>query len=595
MENRHLARMIQSKGKELKDNTALKWKVNGIWEQMTYGQFADRILKVGSRMREMGVQQGDKVAIYSDNMPQWAISDLAILSLGAVSVPIYATNTSDQSRYIIEDSGSKVVFIGSGFQHDAVKKYMKELDLTVISYQKFNDTTHFDSLWDWEDNEGKIDLIRKGMEGFKSTDLATIIYTSGTTGEPKGVMLDHSNLFHQVDTVETYFDVGPEDRSLCFLPLSHVFERAWSYFVFYSGAVNHYMDDHKLVREYMEEVKPTVMVSVPRLFEKIYSTVNERLRKASPVKKAMFSWSMKVGRKFNTLKTEGKEPGGLLKFKYKIADKLVLSKLRAIIGGDKKFFASGGAPLLKEIGEFFLATGVLICEGYGLTETSPIISFNRPTDIRFGTVGKTAPFVEVRIGDEGEIQVKGPNVMKGYYNKPDLTDEVFIDGWFRTGDVGAYDDDGFLKITDRIKDLIITSTGKNIATQKIELVIGKDHYIEQVLAIGNNRSYLTALVVPYFEALEEYAKEKGINFSSREMLLKKKEIIDFYNKRMELVQKELANFEKVKQFTLLPEEFTQAGGEITPTLKNKRKVIMKKYDELIEGMYSDHEVVGSAI
>ncbi len=428
--------------------------------------------------------------------------------------------------------------------------------------------------------------MKKELSGFGSEELATIIYTSGTTGEPKGAMLTHSNLFHQIDTVDAYFDVGPEDRSLCFLPLSHVFERSWSYYIFHSGAVNHYMDDHKLVREYMEEVKPTVMVSVPRLFEKIYSGANEKLRKASPIKKVMFRWSMGVGRDYNNMRTEGKEPGSILSLKYKLADKLVLSKLRAIVGGDKKFFACGGAPLLKEIGEFFLSAGVLVCEGYGLTETSPIISFNRPTDIRFGTVGKTAPLVEVKLGKDDEILVKGPNVMKGYWNRPDLTEEAFYDGWFRTGDVGQFDDKGFLKITDRIKDIIITSNGKNIARQRVELTIGKDHYIEQILAVGNNRQFISALVVPYFEALEEYAKEKGIAFTSRDMLVKKKEIIDFYNKRIEAVQKDLAHFEQIKKFTLLSEEFSQAAGEITPTLKNKRRVIMERYGDLIEKMYS---------
>jgi long-chain acyl-CoA synthetase len=272
--------------------------------------------------------------------------------------------------------------------------------------------------------------------------------------------------------------------------------------------------------------------------------------------------------------------------KYRIADRLVLSKIRGIIGGDKKFFASGGAPLHKEIGEFFHAAGVLVCEGYGLTETSPIISFNRPTDIKFGTVGKTAPHVEVRLGENNEIQVRGPNVMKGYFNKPELTEEAFIDGWFRTGDVGEFDEEGFLKITDRIKDIIITSTGKNIARQRVELTIGKDHYIDQILTIGNNRSYLSALIVPYFEALEQYAKDKKINFTSRDMLIRKKEIVDFYKERIDIVQEELANYERIKKFTLLPQEFSQASGEITPTLKNKRKVIMERYSDLIEEMYN---------
>lgn len=585
--------MILTKGDELPDQAAMKWKVDGTWRTLTYGELSDRILKVAFKLKGLGVRKGDKVAIFSDNKPEWAISDLSILTLGGTSVPIYATSTSEQARYILEDSGSKVIMIGSKRQYDDVLPFMKKMGLTVISFERSPSpgTTPFKDLWNWKGDEKALSGIRKELSSFGSDDLCTIIYTSGTTGEPKGVMLTHSNLFHQVDAVDTYFDVGVEDRSLCFLPLSHVFERAWSYFVFYSGAVNHYMDDPKLVREYMEEVQPTVMVSVPRLFEKIYSTANEKLRKASPLKKAIFKWSMGVGHKFNTLRTQSKVPGSFLSFKYRIADRLVLSKLRNVIGGEKKFFASGGAPLLAEIGEFFLSAGVVVCEGYGLTETSPIISMNRPTDIRFGTVGKMAPKVEVKLGKDKEILVKGPNVMRGYYNKPELTKETFIDGWFRTGDVGEFDEDGFLKITDRIKEIIITSTGKNIARQRVELVIGKDHYIEQILAIGNNRNYLSALVVPYFEALEEYAKEKGISFSSREALVKKQEIIDFYHERIQVVQKELASFEKIKKFTLLSEEFSQAANEITPTMKNKRRVIMERYGDLVEKMYSEPEKI----
>jgi long-chain acyl-CoA synthetase len=574
MENRHLARMILSKGEEFPDQPALKWKEEGSWKTLTYDELSDRILKTASALEEMGISKGDRVAIFSANDPKWVISDFAILTLGAITVPIYATNTADQAAYIIEDSGCKVVMVGDREQFTGIHNHPGFEELKIISYEwePIPESTRFEDLLEREMDPEQSNRIKKRVATFDTEDLATIIYTSGTTGEPKGAMLTHSNFYHQVDTVNTYFEVGPEDRSLCFLPLSHVFERAWSYFVFHQGAVNHYMEDHTLVRDYMEEVEPTVMVSVPRLFEKIYSTANEKLRKASFLKKIMFRWSMKVGKKFNTLKTEGRKPGPVLSARYRIADKLVLSKLRAIVGGDKKFFASGGAPLLKEIGEFFLSAGVLVCEGYGLTETSPIISFNRPTDIRFGTVGKTAPGVEIRFGDDNEIQVKGPNVMKGYWKKPELTEEAFIGGWFKTGDVGDLDENGFLRITDRLKDIIITSNGKNIARQRVEMVIGKDHYIEQILAIGNNRNFLSALVVPYYEALEEYAKEKGIPFTSREMLIKKKEIISFYNRRIEAVQKDLAHFEKIKKFTLLPEEFSQAAGEITPTLKNKRRL-----------------------
>ena len=592
MEDRHLARMVLGKGKEIPDGPALLFKEAGAWKTITYGEFSERILRTAAFLKDMGISRGDRVAIFSANMPEWSIADLSILAIGAVSVPIYATNTSDQAQYIIEDSNSKMVMVGSKEHHDKVSSYAKDKGIKLVSFRDIDEegTILFRSLWEKEARPQVLSSIEKDLSGFPSSDIATIIYTSGTTGEPKGVVLTHSNLFHQIDSVDEYFDVGPQDRSLCFLPLSHVFERAWTYFIFHAGAQNHYMEDPKLVMEYLSDVRPTVMVSVPRLFEKIHSTANERLRKASPLKRTMFSWSLKAGKSYNTLKAEGKTPGPFVSLKYRLADRLVLSKIRNIIGGDKKFLASGGAPLIKEIGEFFQAAGVLICEGYGLTETSPMISFNRPTDIRFGTVGKTAPKVKVRFGENGEIQVKGPNVMIGYHNKPELTRESFVDGWFRTGDVGEFDSDGFLKITDRIKDLIITSTGKNIARQRVELTLGKDHYIEQVIAIGNDRSYLSALVVPYFEALEEYAKERKIPYTSREDLIKRREIIDFYDERIASVQKELASFEQIKKFTLLSQEFSQALGEITPTLKNRRKVIMERYGDLIDKMYEDEDL-----
>lgn len=591
MNSRHLARNILDRSAGLSGIDAMRFKNGQEWDSIAYPELAKIVKQIGANLLDLGIAPGDRVGIFSENRPEWSIADLAILSVGAVSVPIYATNTADQTEYIVNDSGMILLFVGSKDQYEKASSFWPEENIPLIIFDEKLDVREgkdifFSDLMSREpaqiSRKKQSDILKEA----KGEELATIIYTSGTTGEPKGVMLTHSNFFHQVDLVDNSFDVGPGDRSLCFLPLSHVFERAWSYYVFCKGATNHYLGDHTQILDYLKEVRPTCMVSVPRLFEKIYSTVNVRLAKASPIKRSLFKWAIKVGGKHQVHLDNDVTPGFYHNIRYKLADKLILSKLRGIVGGEIEFFASGGAPLSGEIGEFFSKVGIQIYEGYGLTETSPIISFNTPKERKFGTVGKVAQLVSVKLGSENEILVKGPNVMKGYFNRPDLNEEAFSDGWFRTGDVGEFDKDGYLKITDRIKDLIITSTGKNVARQRVETVIGKDHYIEQILAIGNGRRFISALVVPYFEALEDYAKEKGIGFSSREMLIKKDEIVHFYRERIEKISSELANYEKIKKFTLLPIEFTQASGEITPTLKNKRRVIMQRYIVHIDKMYA---------
>jgi len=591
MNSRHLASTILERSATFKGRDALKFKNGEEWDSISYPKLSEIVKKVGANLMDQGIMPGDRVGIFSENRPEWTIADLAILSIGAVSVPIYATNTSAQAEYIVNDSGLTLLFVGSNDQYEKASSFWPDENYPLIVFDKKVEInkekgSYFSDLMDKKPTQGsknkQVDILKE----VNGEELATIIYTSGTTGEPKGVMLTHSNFFHQLDLVDSSFNVGPGDRSLCFLPLSHVFERAWSFFILYKGVTNHYIVDHTQIMEYLKEVKPTCMVSVPRLFEKIYSTVNVRLNKASPVKRTLFKWAIKVGEEHQNKLNDGVKGGMFHNMRYRIAEKLVLAKLRDVVGGEIKFFASGGAPLSGEIGHFFSKVGIQIYEGYGLTETSPMISFNTPKERRFGTVGKVAQLVKVKFGHENEILVKGPNVMKGYFNRPDLNSEAFTRGWFRTGDVGEFDADGYLKITDRIKDLIITSTGKNVARQRVETVIGKDHYIEQILAIGNGRKFISALVVPYFEALEEYAKEKGIGYSSREMLIRKNEIVQFYRDRIEKISTELANYEKIKKFTLLPVEFTQAAGEITPTLKNKRNVIMQRYDVYIDKMYA---------
>lgn len=591
MQYEHIGQTISVSAKNNGSHTALKFRKGNVWEPLTYTEFKEKIDSLACALVHAGIKTGDHIGIYSANRYEWAITDFACIMAGAVSVPIYATNTKDQARFIIKDAGIKLIFTGDGVQYRNVEAIVSEgISLTVVSYapqtninKDFSCT--FDDFIGRADCSQYKDELDARQKQIKKKDVTTIIYTSGTTGNPKGVMLSHGNLLHQIEAIDANFDVSPADTSLCFLPLSHVFERLWSYYVYYKGATHHYLEDPKQVIETLKDVRPTAMVSVPRLYEKIYATVKNALETASTAKKILFHQALKTGRTYYTRLRANENISLGLKIRHAIFDKLVLSKIRETVGGDKNFFAAGGAPLDKDIEEFFFACGLLICQGYGLTETSPMISCNTPGCYKFGTVGKPVPNCAVRIAEDGEIQVKGPQVMIGYYNNPEKTAEEIVDGWFKTGDIGEIDADGFLKITDRIKDLIITSGGKNIAPQHIETLVGKDFFIEQIVAIGDNRRFISALVVPAFEGLETWAAKKQISYSSMEELLAKPEVIAFFQKRIIYHSKQLAPYETVKKFTLIPEPFTIEGGEITPTLKLRRKNINEKYKALINDMY----------
>jgi len=593
MQDPHLGRLIHRTTKEYGDCIAVRYRDGQEWKELTYRAFGEKIDDLAKALIAYGVNEGDMVGIFSENRPEWAMTDFAALSVRAVSVPIYATNTAQQAEYIVADAQLRIVFVGDQGQYDKIKscsgayenlKYVVAFDSTVKL--RGDDSFYFSDFLERGARSSHDDVLNERREAGSPDDIATLIYTSGTTGDPKGVMLTHANFCHQIDAVDANFDMGQKDRSLCFLPLSHAYERAWSFIVFKNGVQNNYLANPKQIIEYMQDVRPTAMVSVPRLYEKIYSTVYDRLEKASPLKKKLFNWAIAVGSEYEY--AVRKQAAGLfLKVRHGVADRLVLSKIRDIVGGPKNFFSAGGAALSQDIEEFFFAAGLLVCQGYGLTESSPMITYNCPGAFKFGTVGRPVPLCEVKIGEYGEILARGPNIMKGYYNKPD-TAATIVDGWLKTGDVGIIDEDGFVKITDRIKDLIITSGGKNIAPQRIETFVGRDHYIEQVEVIGDGRKYVSALIVPAFPTLEAYAREQGISFASREDLVQKQEIIDFYGKRIEEQSGELAGYEKIKAFTLLPNEFTQEGGELTPTMKIKRKVVVEKYQDIIDAMYADN-------
>ncbi len=558
---------------------------------LTYRTMHTHIRAIARALLAQGIQPGDRVGIFAPNCPQWTLADFAILTIRAIPVPIYATNTAQQAAYIINETAMTTLFVGDQQAYDKVRGLQKELP-TLQTIIPFDDSVfiqqgdlHFSQLLQAGADTTHDTTLDQCLADAVPDELATIIYTSGTTGEPKGVMLTHANIYHQFRALEGQFQVGPGDRSLCFLPLSHVYERSWSYFLFHSGAENYYLANPKAVIAGMQAVKPTVMVSVPRLYEKIYATAYHNLEQGSALKQRLFHWAVGIGRAYQYRQKEGQPVGVALAVQHRLADWLVLRKIRDIVGGPKNFFSAGGAPLSAAIEEFFFAAGLLVCEGYGLTETAPMVTFNAPKAFKFGTVGRPIVDCQVKIAADGEILVKSPSVTQGYYNKPDATAAAFADGWFRTGDVGEFDDEGFLRITDRIKDLIITSGGKNIAPQRIETILAKDHFIEQFVAIGDRRKFISALIVPNFVALEAHAAAQGIPWRNREDLVQNPDILAFYRGRLDRHGQELAVYEQVKQFTLLPTPFTQKTGELTPSQKIRRKIVLERHSHVIEAMY----------
>lgn len=590
---RNLALEILSAAAVHADGVALRHKQQGAWRAFTYGQMAHTVEALAAGLVRGGIRPGERVGICSPNLPEWLMADLAIQSIRAVTVPIYATSTHEQIAEIVNDSGLRFLFVGGTPEYEKgrqARALCPGLEtLAVLDGQAVLDdaaAVRLAQLLDAEPPAEVVAEITRRRAAMGADDLATIIYTSGTTGRPKGVQLSHANFTNQFTTIDTRFVVGPRDVSLCFLPLSHAYERTWSAFVLLKGAVNTILSNPKEVIEALAEVAPTVMVSAPRLYEKIYSTILSRVETASFLRRRLFHWAVEVGGRYWRAVHAGQVVGAGLKLRYRLADTLVLRKIRGILGGPKNFLSSGGAALDRRIEEFFQAVGLLICQGYGLTETAPMLTCNAPGGFRFGTVGRPVDGVELRIDPEtGEIQAKGPNVFSGYFGQPEATAECFTDGWFCTGDVGHLDPDGYLVITDRIKDIIVTSGGKNVAPQRIETLVGKDHFIDQLAVIGDRRQFISAIVVPAFENLQEFARSRKLRFSNRDELIKLPEVVELYTQRIGEQSANLASFEKIKRFTLVAREFSAELGEITPTLKLRRKVIARKYHQLIERMY----------
>jgi long-chain acyl-CoA synthetase len=576
------------------DRPAMRFHDGADWRSISYADLAQRVRLVAKALVDSGVEAGDRVGIFSPNRPEWTIADLAVLSVGAVTVPLYATSTAKQAEYVVNDAGISLLFVGEEAQYEKVLEtmastpYLRHLvvfdDRTALTD---GSSEHFAELLARGATSSNDDEVERRLAATTSADVATVIYTSGTTGQPKGAVLTHANFLHQFQALDQRFNVGPEDVSLCFLPLSHVYERAWTFYVLKSGAENCYLLDPRAVAEAMAEVRPSVMVSVPRLYEKVHAGVVDRVERGSAVRAGLFRWALGVGGRYQRLAFAGSPVPPLLRAEHAVADRLVLAKIRDVVGGRKKVFAAGGAPLAQDIEEFFFAAGVLICQGYGLTETTAMLTCNYPRAFRFGSVGTPVLGTELRIAADGEIQVRGGNVMAGYFGKPDETAAAFDDGWFRTGDVGTIDADGFLFVTDRIKDLIVTSQGKNVAPQPLEALFGSDPYIEQLVIIGDRRKYLSALIEPAFPVLERYAAEHGIGVVPRAELVALPEIRALYDERIADLSRELAGYEQIKRYTLMPAEFTQESGELTPTMKLKRRLIEQRYADVIDAMYDD--------
>ena len=591
-----IADMLRQNAARFDTKPAVRFRKQGSWVTLSYAQFQDRALMVARGLRKLKVKPGDKVAILSENRAGWLIADMGIQCAAAVTVPIYPTNTPEQIAYTLNHSDARLVFISTRAQYRKLLKVKDEIPMVqlVVSFERFLGepslplTTFYqlseidDPILDEERSE-----IGAVIDAIATDDLMTLIYTSGTTGTPKGVMLSHANvLFDAWHTIKKAQLLQPDEVFLSFLPLSHVFERTVGYYLpFMLGGVITIADSIEKVAENMVEVQPTVMACVPRLFEKIYSRIFEHVHQLTLYKRKLFRNALSIGQRYVYARYITKKVPLWLKFQYALADRIIFTKLRQRFGGNIKFCCSGGAPLDPNINEFFWIIGIPIIEGYGLTETSPVVTINNFDEMRFGSVGTPLESTEIAIAEDGEVLIRGPQVMLGYYNDGEATREVIRDGWFKTGDIGRIEG-RFLFITDRKKELIITSGGKNIAPQPIEGLLKRDKYISQACVYGDRKPYLTALLVPTIERLLEFALQSGIHYNDLDDLVVHEPVLELYGQRVAEVNRDLAPYETIKKFVLLPRDFSIEAGELTPTLKFKRKVIAEHYKEQIERMYA---------
>ena len=598
MEYRSIPEMFFARAEEHAGKMCLRYKRDDQWRTMTWSELADKTRKTSAGLLALGIGTGDIVGILAENRPEWAMADLGTVSLGAADAPIYPTNLADQITYILNDCAAKVCFVSTKDQLDKVIEARPNVP-------SLKDIVIFDDIPKEGRPEGVItlaELFERGAghedaEGLEARigavepeSLLTLIYTSGTTGPPKGVMLSHRNILTNVEgTYDVMKDIlGTHEESLSFLPMSHSFERTIGYYtaLYHArGVINYAESIPKLVANF-GELRPTLAASVPRIYEKIYEGVKEIRSSKPPIMQRLIDWAMATGTDYVRYLEDRRPVPALARLKYALAYRIIFRKIYDGLGGRVKFMASGGGPLSAEIARFMRAAGIQVYEGYGLTETSPVLTTNRPDEWRFGSVGKPIKGVEIKIAEDGEILAHGPNIMMGYYNKPDDTAEVIDkEGWFHTGDVGEIDSDGFLKITDRKKDIIVTAGGKNIAPQNIENHLKLCRHIETACVVGDRRKYITALIVPNFEVLRKIAAEKGWGADTPEALVAHKEVMGLIDADIKAVNAELPRYETIKKFRLLSTPFSEEDGTLTPTMKVKRRVVDKRYTELIDEMY----------
>lgn len=590
--------MLFNTVKQHPDNIALKIKKGDSYQTFTYRELGNQVKLLTCGLAKLGLRPGDKIAILSNNRPEWPISDFAVFCLRGVTVPIYQTLPPNQIEYILKDSEARAIFVENQEQFDKIQQIdpalpnlefiipfdMVEADIRKLTY--YNELLNIGKEYD----AGHPGFFQKSMEAIDPESICSMVYTSGTTGDPKGVMLHHRGFMHDIIHSEARLNLQSTDTFLSFLPLSHLYERlAGHWCPMYVGATIHYAQSINTVIDDLKDARPNVIVSVPRVFEKIAAKVQEQVEQSSKIKQAIFNWAQRTGKKYHADKIDGKL-GWWLKSRYRIADRLVFRKIKEIMGGNMRYPIAGGAPLSVETLKFFEALDMQIIEGYGMTETHLIITLTPFGKSHYGSCGQPIEGVEVKIADDGEVLIKGPTLMAGYYKRPDLSKETIDeDGWLHTGDIGHLDDENYLYLTDRKKNIIVTSGGKNVAAAPIENILKKSKYIEDVCLVGNYRKFISALIIPNFEALRLWTGYQELKAKTDAELVALPEVIELFQNTIDQLQSNLARFEKVKKFILLPSALTIDNGELTPSLKIKRAVVEEKYRQEIEALYSDTE------
>ncbi|MEG0010208.1 MAG: long-chain fatty acid--CoA ligase [Aeromonas sp.] len=590
----HLVRLMRERIARLGNKAALRVQQDGQWRAIGWRTLGQAMDYCAQALIRTGHQPTEMVGIYARNMPEWTQADLGILAARGVSVPIYPTSTLDQLRYIVKDAGIKLLFVGEQPQFDQALVLLNEGEISqivtldgAVDLRGCAAASHFQTFLSSGNHQPSDQVLREREQQYRMDDLLTLIYTSGTTGEPKGVMLDFANIAACFEMHDRRLDMNEQDVSLCMLPLSHVFERAWTYYVLYCGAENVYIRDPQKVMDVIGEVQPTVMCAVPRLYEKAYAMIQAKVAQAPRLRRALFGWATRVGKQMVQTRQAGKSASPLLYVQLALAERLVFRKLRARFGGRTRFLPVAGARLADDVNLFFQAMGLNLKYGYGMTETTATVCCYEESQFQLGSIGTALSGIEVKLGENNELLVRSPTVMRGYYNKPEATAEVMTqDGFLRTGDAGELDANGNIYFTERLKELMKTSNGKYVAPQLVEGTLGKDRFIEQIAIVADARHFVSALIVPCFESLEEYARSINLQYQCKTELLRHSRVVEFFESRIHELQQELAKFEQVKKFTLLPSAFSMELGEITPTMKLRRKIIEAKYQSEIEAMYS---------